>query len=95
MEARRALKRLNDRKLTDVRPGDEVIPGLLAIMSPGIGCSTMDDEFGCVFRRSWTCPAYGDQETGPALCIVRKAKPGENELWFVDKQEYATWKLTK
>ncbi len=28
MEARRALKCLNDKKLTDVRPGDEVIPGL-------------------------------------------------------------------
>lgn len=94
MEARRALKRLNDRKLTDVRPGDEVIPGLLAIVAPGIGCSTMDDEFGCVFRRSKACPAYGGQETDLALCIVRKAKPGENELWFVDKQEYLTWKLT-
>ena len=95
MEARRALKRLNDRKLTDVCPGDEVIPGLLAVVAPNITCSTMDGKFGCVFRRGRVCPTYNGQETGPALCIDRKAKPGEEELWFVDKQEYLTWKLTR
>jgi hypothetical protein len=94
METRRALKRLNDRKLTDVRPGDEVIPGLLTIVSPNIGCSTMDDGFGCVFRQGMACPTYGDQKIGSPLCISRKAIPSESEMWFVDKQEYATWKIT-
>ena len=95
MEARRALKCLNDKKLADVRPGDEVIPGLLAIVSPNIGCSTMNGELGCVFRYSIACPTYGDQETGPVLCINRKATPDEIKIWFVDKQEYAVWKLTR
>ena len=95
MEARRTLKRLNARKLADVRPGDEVIPGLLAIVSPSIGCDTMDGGFGCVFRHGMACPTYGDQETGQALCTSRKATPGETEMWFVDKQEYLVWKLTK
>lgn len=94
METRQMLKCLNDKKLADVRPGDEVIPGLLTIVSPNIGCSTMDDEFGCVFRHGVACPTHGDRETSPVLCISRKATPGEIEMWFVDKQEYATWKIT-
>ena len=94
MEARRALKRLNDRKLTDVRPGDEVIPNLLAIVSPSIGCGMPDDKFGCVFRYS-KCPGRADTESRSVLCLRRTPNNSSEEMWFVDKQEYLIWKLTK
>ena len=94
MEARRALKRLNDRKLTKVDTGDEVIPGLLVIDAPEFGCSTRNDEFGCLFRRG-KCPDRADTESRSVLCLRRTPNNSSEEMWFVDKQEYLIWKLTK
>ena len=93
MEASRALKRLNDRKLTKVDAGDEVIPGLLVIDAPEFGCSTRNDEFGCLFRYS-KCPGRADTESRSVLCLRPIPNHPSEEMWFVDKQEYLTWKLT-
>lgn len=96
METHPALKRINDKKLPAVKAGDEVIPGVLVVDAPSVGCGTPSDEFGCLFRHGYQCPRKGGGSgIEPVLCLDRFVNGPARELWFADKQEYLTWKLTK